>query len=655
MTNSEVILTKLVDDIRKDAGVNNAIDAMEQLSLILLLKYFYGHILAGVPGQEHIGDFKYLFFTSNEYDEESIEIDFSKLKSVLAGMVSDAVGHESMLYRHHSVNETWKKIQHILDNIPLKIRSKRTLKRLIFELDFIDLNESLADSYDKLVVKMIDDSLSAGAFHSPKALVAAIVNVVGPCLGQSIYDPAMGTGRFLIEAKKFFCELSENSCNGSFQAVGRDISPFACLVGSVNLLLNEIGIEDISLDDSLLVDDEQAYDIIFSGIPFGQPSNIDKYKYKDDLKYRRNYNRYTSNLEALFVEHSMRMLTQGGKAAIIVPEGLLFNRTHELLALRRELLTSFDLHTILSLPSGALAPYSAVKTSVLFFDNAKPRNDIWFYELKSEKPLNKTNKVSDDDLKEFTELFSKRNESASSCLVNKQDILNRGDLNLSLKLPRIDDELDSFNVADELTVFKKKNESLELLTREFLKSVSSSKQAKFEEKVTIGELFKTKAGKTLNKSEILEDGPYPVYGGNGVIGYFHDFNRTHENIFIGRVGAHCGNVHFVEGDVWVTNNAFSVELDSSLKVHLPYLFHVLRSLDLNKLAQGVAQPSISYSKIKDVEVYLPSYEQQVELSKWFEELYIGSLSLEKAFNEQKEKIKKMAEHAIFSNCIKDIS
>lgn len=645
MNNSEAILIKLLDEIRKDAGINNAIDAMEQLSLILLVKYFYDTQFLDATRLNQTISFIDLFFSPNYFNNNIIEKDISNSKNIFNPVVDlkTSIGN---LYDNNYVIANWKHVEKLLGFIPFKIRSVKTLETLLYVLEGVELSESLADDYDKLVIKMINDSLSAGAFHSPKALVSSIVKVVKPSPGQTIYDPAMGTGRFFIEVKKRVSEYTGSGLDVPWEVYGKDISSFACLVGTLNLLLNGINIKNISLEDSLASSNDKHYDIILCGTPFGKPSNIDSYKY--------NNIHASSSLEAMFLEHCMRMLSKGGKAALIVPDGLLFNRTNDLIELRYELLTKFNLHTILSLPSGALAPASGVKVSVLFFDNAQSEEEIWFYELASPKPLNKTNLISDDDLVEFTDLFSKRSCSAHSCLVSKQDILSREDVSLSLALARPVVKRDRIDISNELIFLQEKQQDLNLLMTKLIRILSQSKEVRFSNKVTIGKLFSAKAGRALNTSEILERGPYPVYGGNGLRGYFNEYNRVGESILIGRVGAYCGNVHFVKGNFWVTNNALSLELKSSQEVYLPYLANVLRSLNLNKLARGTAMPSISFSTIQDIEIYLPTYEQQIELSEWFEEIQLNNSNLQKELDTQKEKLKEWSEYTIFNNCINDI-
>jgi type I restriction enzyme M protein len=632
MNNSENKLIKIIEYIRKDTGINNAIDAMEQFSLLLLLKYFYDLASTDTNDNKSNKSFSKLFYKGYDSNHGRIKPNFFTLHDVFDETNSSYIGGNEIF-----TSQTLKKIEHFLIIIPFKIRSKKIIEIVLLSLEKIDISEELADEYDMQIVSMINSSISSGAFHTPKALVSALVKVSKPEKGQYIYDPAMGTGRFFVESKKLLK-------HGHLQFKGNDLSPFACLVGSLNLLLNGIKIDGISIEDSFLFEDTSEYDLILSGIPFGKPS--DSSKYEDDCLG------YTSSLEAMFLKHTMQKLAPGGKAVLIVPDNLLFNKNKEIKSLKHQLLTQFNLHSILSLPNGTLAPYAGVKVSALFFDNTKPENNIWFYELKKNKPFSKKNQIGEHDLAEFINLFSERSEGENSCLVVKQDILDDENLNLSLELPQKAAEDNDFQVFDEIKLLQEKKNEYDLLFSKFTHLLENSKRSSYEYKVYLGELLTTKAGTNLNKTEIKEKDRYPVYGGNGVIGYFYECNRKGDNIIIGRVGANCGNVHFSKGPIWLTDNSFSVEVKSNTNVHLPYLAHVLRSLDLNKLGRGPAQPSISYSKIKDIEINLPSYEQQVKLSEWFDNIQTQSNNLNELLKLQADKFGELTSYSIVSNCIK---
>lgn len=399
------------------------------------------------------------------------------------------------------------------------------------------------------------------------------------------------------------------------------------------------------MKDSFLFEDHSKYDFIFSNAPFGKTS--------DSSIYEDAYYGYTSSLEGMFLKHSMNKLAIGGKAVLIVPDGFLLNKTKELIKLRRELLTEFNLHTILSLPQGTFAPYTGVKLSALFFDNLNPEQDIWYYELKTEKPLNKKNQITENDFSDFVELFTKRSKTLNSCLTNKQELLQKEGLSLSIELPLKNDGKDEYVIQDELFVIEKTKHEYDSLLSNYNSLISKNVKTEFITKVTIAELFTTKAGKQLDQSQMNEKGEFPVYGGNGLIGYSNQCNRyEEENIIIGRVGAHCGNVHFVKCQIWLTGNSFSLQLLNKGIVYLPYLVHVLKSLNLNKFGRGSAQASISYSKIKDIEINLPSYKQQIELSEWFEKIEEQKNNLLKSIKLQSDKFSELANYSIVSNCIK---
>lgn len=638
MNNIEIKLNKSIDIIRKDTGINNTMDAMEQISAILLLQYFYNVILADSNKEKYIVKFRNLFHNVDCFNKNKNDTDFSKFKNVL-----------EILFINEEDYYLKNKIESFLNNISFKIRSAKILDILLSNMEDIVFNEQLADAYDSLLVKMINESSSAGAFYSPKVLISAIVKVVKPSIEQSLYDPALGTGRFIIEAKKNFAKYTSDNIQKLMRVYGQDISPFACLVGSLNLLLNGIDIENILLGDSLLDDNDVKYDIILSAVPFGSKmSDLEKDKYN-----RIGYTSYS--LETMFLKLSMKKLKINGKSALIVPDGLLFNCSNQFLNLKRELLTDFNLHSILSLPAGILYPYMGIKLSVLFFDNGKIGNDIWFYELSKDKPLNKQNQIIEQDFVEFIELFPKRVKSLNSCLIKKQDILNKKDLNLKFVLPNKIDKKSSFKISDEISLLKEKKEEFDILVSEFTNLIKENKKLNFGDKITLGELFTIKSGKPLKSDKIKKEGKYPVYGGNGIRGYCDEYTHKGENIIVGRVGAYCGNIHFTREPIWITTNSFSINVNSSIKVHLAYLAHILRSLDLNSKARGTGQPAISYSKIKDIEISLPSFEQQKELSSWFDEIQVQNINLLNSIELQTNKLNYLSKYSIVTNCIQNNS
>ncbi|TKF02565.1 N-6 DNA methylase [Vibrio kanaloae] len=603
MNNSRLI--NIIELLRKDTGINNAIDAVEQLSLLLLIKYLDKAVSIELLNENHIGSFQSLFYELDYLSKDGSVIDFYTLRDRLSQIASNITFSERELSHSVFSRHNWKKIENILEQIPFRIRSNKILYLVVHRLEKLDLLEGIEVDFDYLLLNMVKDSGSSGAYYSPRPLIKAMVSVLNPEPLATVYDPAMGTGGAFVEVKKHM--KGEINFNG-LKFVGNDLNPFAHLIGTLNLLLNDIDISGVSISDSLLDRHDQKYEFVISGLPFGKASELSKYEY--------DYHGYSGSLEAMFLKHTMDKLAKGGRAAIIIPDGILFGSATHLDELKRQLLTQFNLHTVLSLPKGTLAPYSGVNVSVLFFDNIESRKDIWYYELNSDKPLNKLNSITDSDFEDFTSLYERREVSERSCLVNKESLLKDKSLNLSFSLPTKETGL-KFDKQKMIASLKSEQSALMTSIEKHFDNMSRNFELEYIHHVALKDVCKLRSGKNLNKDDVENKGEFPVYGGNGVIGYYLEPNRPGDSIIIGKVGAHCGNIHFSSKPYWLTSNAISLELLDTTRVYLPYLAHVLKSLDLNNLATGTAQKFVSITQLYGVEVSLPSLEKQIELSEWF--------------------------------------
>lgn len=595
----------IIELIRKDTGINNAIDAVEQLALLLLVRYTHEVASNEISKENHIDSFKNLFFNLNDFSKDGLVIDFYTLRDKLNHIVVNCRFSENELSHSVFSRNNWEKIENILDQIPFRIRSTKILDLVIHRLEELDLSEGIEIDFDHLLLNMVKDSGSSGAYYSPRPLIKAMVRVLNPKPLATVYDPAMGTGGVFVEAKK---HAKGKSCFNGLSFIGNDLSPFAHLIGALNLLLNDIDISGVSISDSLLDRDCQQYDFVISGVPFGKVNELTKYEYY--------YHGYSGSLEAMFLKHTMDKLAKGGRAAIVIPDGILFGNASHLDELKRQLLTQFNLHAVLSLPKGTLAPYSGVKVSVLFFDNTVSEKDIWFYELRTNKPLSKVNSITDSDFEDFTSLYERREVSENSCLISKESLLQDKTLNLSFSLPKTEAGL-KFDKQKMIASLKSEQLALVSSIENHFDNVSRSIELEYIHQVTLKEVCKLRSGKNLNKDDVKNEGAFPVYGGNGIIGYCLDPNRPGDSIVIGKVGAYCGNIHFSSKPYWLTSNAISLELLDTTRVYLPYLAHVLKSLDLNDLATGTAQKFVSINKLYEVEVSLPNLKKQQELSDWF--------------------------------------
>jgi hypothetical protein len=214
---------------------------------------------------------------------------------------------------------------------------------------------------------------------------------------------------------------------GSLRCMARRWPPLPFLLGTVNLLLHGIRRPHIRLENALngvRPSSSGLFDVVVSNPPFGGKQNHDVQKHFDIA---------TPSTDLLFLQHVMRSVKVGGRAAVVVPEGLLFQTHGPAKEVKRRLLEAFNLHTILSLPAGTFMPFSAVKCNVLFFDRSGPTRSIWYYEQPSSKSSSKR-AISKASFSDFVAMSKTRTLGDSSWIVSAEDAL--ASLNLAARNPR---------------------------------------------------------------------------------------------------------------------------------------------------------------------------------------------------------------------------
>lgn len=293
------------------------------------------------------------------------------------------------------------------------------LKAVIDKIDKIDWHslkhDAFGDIYEGLLSKNSQDSRAgAGQYFTPRALVNAIVRVIQPELGEVIQDPSTGTGGFLISADKFIRD--QNSKKSYLESPplyeGCEIEKNTYRLCLMNAFLHEmktnIILGDGLTDDSLAL--QKQVDVIIANPPFGSKSGSVR-KQKSSIKH------LSSNKQFDFLQHIYNGLKLGGRAAVVLPDNVLFEDGIGKV-IRRELMELCDLHTILRLPTGIF--YAAgVKANVLFFTRTRTKEDstknIWFYDLRSNMPnFNKSNTLSDEDFADFVNKFGKSSHGRST-------------------------------------------------------------------------------------------------------------------------------------------------------------------------------------------------------------------------------------------------
>ena len=307
--------------------------------------------------------------------------------------------------------------------------------------------------YETLLREMRDAAGDSGEFYTPRPVVRFMVEALAPKLGETVLDPACGTGGFLVES---FAHLEKQADTVEKRAILQDASirggeakslPF--LLAQMNLLLHGVEAPRIDPDNSLRfrlaeIGEAERVDVILTNPPFGG---------EEERGILSNFpeDRRTAETALLFLQLIMRRLKRGGRgrAAVVVPNGTLFGGGVSA-RIKADLLQHFNLHTIVRLPEGVFAPYTDIPTNLLFFDTAGPTRTIWYYEQprpKGRKKYTKTSPLLYDELDSCFDWWSKRTESAHAWQVDSAEIIHRNadgrvaGCNLDIKNPHAAEEI----------------------------------------------------------------------------------------------------------------------------------------------------------------------------------------------------------------------
>ena len=344
-----------------------------------------------------------------------------------------------------------------------KIQDPAKLKKLI--TDFIDKeNWSAAgvdikgDAYEGLLAKGAEDVKSgAGQYFTPRALISAMVDVIQPTVKDTVVDPACGTGGFLLAAYAYASQDAENltpdekvHLRDNFVS-GVELVDGTARLAAMNMLLHGMGRADgpspIEVRDGLTADPGRRWSVVLANPPFGTKSSVtmigdDGKKTKDNLEIvRDDFWVTTSNKQLNFVQHIKTIMGIHGRAAVVLPDNVLFEGGAGE-TLRKRLLKEFDVHTLLRLPTG-LFYAGGVKANVLFFDK-KPAGDkpwttkLWVYDFRTNQHFTmKQNPLRRAHLDEFVDAYKpgnrgKRKESERFKAFTYEDILARDKANLDI-------------------------------------------------------------------------------------------------------------------------------------------------------------------------------------------------------------------------------
>jgi type I restriction enzyme M protein len=331
------------------------------------------------------------------------------------------------------------KIGEIFGEIRNKISSGYNLREIIDQIDGLRFRSQrekheLSHLYEGKIQRMGNAGRNGGEYYTPRPLIRSIVKVVNPLVGETVYDGACGSAGFLCEAFVYMM-ADDDLTTGDVTTlqertfVGKEKKSLAYVIAIMNMILHGIEAPNVihtnTLTENLAdVQEKDRFDVILANPPFGG---------KERKEVQQNFPIRTGETAFLFLQHFIKMLRAGGRAGIVIKNTFLSNTDNASVSLRKLLLESCNLHTVLDCPGGTFLG-AGVKTVVLFFEKGAPTRKVWYYQLDPGRNLGKTNPLNDADLAEFVELQRTKAESPKSWSVDAGGI-DQATFDLSVKNP----------------------------------------------------------------------------------------------------------------------------------------------------------------------------------------------------------------------------
>jgi type I restriction enzyme M protein len=469
---------KNIDDVlHKDAGCSSELDYVEQTSWLLFLKYLDDleetrRMEAALEGKLFDPiideDYRWSFWAapkdaSGAFDHNNALVGPDLVEYVNGELIPYLKGFKG---RAESPDTIEYKIGEIFGEIGNKFQSGYSLRDALEHIDTLQFRSQqqkheLSALYEEKIKRMGNAGRNGGEYYTPRPLIRAMVKATAPAIGERIYDPACGSAGFLCEAHDYLraADLTADQLATLQERTlyGKEKKSLAYVIGIMNLILHGVEAPNIIHANTLAdhdqdVQDKDRYDVILANPPFGG---------KERKEVQQNFPIKTGETAFLFLQHFIRMLRAGGRAAIVIKNTFLSNSDNASVALRKELLETCNLHTVLDCPGGTFQG-AGVKTVVLFFEKGFPTRKVWYYQLDPGRNLGKTNPLNDADLAEFVELQKTLADSDQSWSVDVGEV-DEATCDLSTKNPNRDDEVelrDPEAILEEIAALDKESANI---------------------------------------------------------------------------------------------------------------------------------------------------------------------------------------------------
>ncbi len=449
---------KNIDDtLRKDAGCSSELDYIEQTSWVLFLKYLDDfetdkETAAELNGKIYRriidGEYRWRAWAAPKRADGKLDFNAAltgddlrdfvnrKLFPYLGGFKQSADNPKSIDY----------KIGEIFSELRNKLQSGYELREVVNKVDELTFlsNEDkheLSGLYEDKIKNMGNAGRNGGEYYTPRPLIKSIVKVINPKLGETVYDGAVGSAGFLCEAYDWMRNSKELS-SAEYELLqtstfyGKEKKSLAYVIGVMNMILHGIEAPNITHANTLGeniadIQDKDRFDVVLANPPFGGSERVE---------VQENFPIRTSETAYLFLQHFIKILRVGGRCGVVIKNTFLSNTDNASVALRKQLLEECDLQAVLELPQGAFTG-TGVKTVVLFFEKGHSTKKVWYYSLKLERNLGKTNSLNERDLEEFVEFYKTQSDSVYSWCIDVKD-LDKITWDLTAKNPNIKDTSD---------------------------------------------------------------------------------------------------------------------------------------------------------------------------------------------------------------------
>ncbi|MFA7173832.1 MAG: class I SAM-dependent DNA methyltransferase [Kiritimatiellia bacterium] len=412
--------------MRKDKGLNGDLDRLPLFTWVMFLKFLDDMEIAS-KGESQLSGNKYepVIDAPYRWRDWACQADGITGDELLKFITQDEVtrpdgtqGAGLFAYLRGMQSETGRSRKDVIANvfkgISNRMESGYLLRDVINKVNDIHFTSSeemhtLSRLYENMLREMRDAAGDSGEFYTPRPVVQFMVDVTNPRLGETVLDPACGTGGFLVEAYDHLaaeCKSVEEMRVLQHETLfGQEAKPLPYMLVQMNLLLHGMEYPNIKYGNTLAqrvteIGDSERVDVILTNPPFGG---------EEERGILNNFpaDKQTAETALLFLQLIMRKLKrirksddQGGRAAVVVPNGTLFGDGVSA-RIKEEMLKKFNLHTVVRLPEGTFAPYTDIPANLLFFDRAGPTESIWFYQVAmpdGRKKYSKTKPMQTEDM-----------------------------------------------------------------------------------------------------------------------------------------------------------------------------------------------------------------------------------------------------------------